>query len=138
MIHRQADKMTRLISQLLSMTRMEQGTEKTRMERVDLGSFAAAVCKEEMWDAGRLEAEMQPDVFVQADTELLGRLLRNLVENAFKYGKDEGRVWVRVKKDKEEALLSVRDDGIGIPEEEQEKIKLRKEEANSAPTANES
>lgn len=122
MIYRQADKMAKLISRLLSMTRMEQGTEKIRMERIELGSLAKEICKEEMWDLDQLEVEAQQDIFVNADTELLGRLLRNLVENAFKYGKANGHVWVRVTKDKEEAQLSVRDDGIGIPEAEQEKI----------------
>ena len=53
---------------------------------------------------------------------LLARLTENLVENALKYGKPEGHVWVTVKSQGEEGILEVRDDGIGIPKDQQEKI----------------
>ena len=52
----------------------------------------------------------------------MSRLTENLVENAFKYGKPEGHVWVTVKSQGEEGILEVRDDGIGIPKDQQEKI----------------
>ena len=122
MIHRQADKMSAMIAQLLSMTRLEQGTEQARMERVELAEFARAVCAEHGDAAEHVALELEENVFVCADTGLLSRLLQNLVENACKYGKPGGHVWVCVRRSGEEALLSVRDDGIGIPPEQQEKV----------------
>ena len=50
MIHKQADKMSVLISQLLSMTRMEQGIEYNKMTCLDLGKFTKQFIKEQQWD----------------------------------------------------------------------------------------
>lgn len=122
MIRRQTDKMANLISQLLSMTRIDQETENAHMERVNLGEFVNTFSMEQQWDNSRLNIDTAPGIWVQADRELLGRLIRNLVENAFKYGKPDGMVWMSVTAASKEALLTVRDNGIGIPPEEQDKI----------------
>ena len=92
------------------------------MERMDLGEFTEELFEESAWDMGRLSITSDTGMFVKADKELMGRLIRNLVENGFKYGKPDGNVWIDIHQKKEEILLTVRDDGIGIPEEEQEKI----------------
>lgn len=122
MIHRQANKMSLLVSQLLSMTRMEQGTENAKMERIDLGEFVHTICREQLWDDDRLTLDASSQIFVQANYELLGRLVRNLVENAFKYSSENGHVWLTVISNETEALLAVRDNGIGISPDDQEKI----------------
>ena len=125
MIHRQADKMTSTISQLLSMTRLEQGIEPASMDIVDLGDFVRSACDEKFPDSGDgscLTFDLAENVTVRADIALLTRLLDNLLENAFKYGKPDGHVRVFVRASGGEALLSVRDDGIGISPEHQEKI----------------
>ena len=59
---------------------------------------------------------------VEADPSLLARLLRNLVENGFKYGRPDGHVWISAAKEGGEVLLEVRDDGMGIPSGQQDKI----------------
>lgn len=122
MIHRQADKMSSMIAQLLRMTRLEQGTEVTRMEKTDLAQLARSVCAEQGYDAEHVRLEADKPVIVRVDAALLSRLLQNLVGNAIKYGKPDGHVWISVRCTAEEALLSVRDDGIGIAPEQQEKI----------------
>ena len=54
---------------------------------------------------------------------MLEELVTNLINNAISYNKPGGNVWVSVKKnDDERAELTVRDNGIGIPEEHQERI----------------
>lgn len=132
MIHRQADKMASLISQLLSMTRMEQGTENTKMEQLDLGEFAYTFYKEQLWDSSRITLEASEKIFVRANSELLGRLITNLVENALKYSSDNGHIWIAITSDNDEALLAVRDCGIGIPAADQEKIWQRFYQVDSA------
>ena len=121
-IQRQADKMTHLISQLLSMTRLEQGTEQARFETVDLATLVQELCAERGYDAQRLTLELQEGVTARGDPALLSRLIRNLIDNAFKYGRPDGHVWVSVFRQDREILLNVRDNGPGIPPEEQEKI----------------
>lgn len=122
MIHRQADKMTDLIGQLLSITRLDQGTDAAQLQRLDLSGLVQTVCREQSCPADRLRAEVEPGITVQGDSALLTRLLQNLIDNAFKYGRPEGHVWVTLRREQGEVRLTVRDDGIGIPKDAQEKV----------------
>lgn len=122
MIHRQADKMSQLIDQLLRITRLDQGTELARRERVDLAALAREVCAEGPWPQDRLTLAAEEPVFVQADRGLIVRLLQNLIHNGFQYGKPGGGVWVTLRRQGEEALLTVRDDGIGIAPDQQARV----------------
>ena len=122
MIHRQADKMAKLVSQLLNMTRMEQGIDSAKMERMDFGKFVDDFCREQHWDSSRFIVKASDHIPVTINPELLGRLITNLVENAWRYGSDEKPVQITVMADHEEALLMVQDHGIGISPVDQEKI----------------
>ncbi len=122
MIYRQAVKMSDIISQLLSMTRLDQGTESLSMESVNLGEFLHHVCEEQGYDFTRLTLAVREDITARIYPDLMSRLVRNLVENAFKYGKPEGHVWVLAYREGNEILLQVRDDGIGIPKDQQDKV----------------
>lgn len=132
MIHRQADRMSQLISQLLSMTRLDQGTETARLEPVNLNGLLRSLCEEQAYDSHRLILELQEEVTVTADPALLSRLVQNLVENGFKYGKPDGCVWISVRQSGGEILLEVRDNGMGIPPEQQEKVWQRFYRADAA------
>ena len=97
MIHRQADKMSALIGQLLSITRLDQGTDASHWEMLDLSAWAQEVCREQPCPPGRLICQIQPGLTCLGDRALLTRLLQNLIDNGFKYGKPEGHVWVTVR-----------------------------------------
>lgn len=122
MIHRQADRMTQLIQQLLSITRLEQGTEPAQREALDLAALVTGVCADQPYPKDRLACQVQPGVWVRGDRGLLARLLQNLIDNGFAYGKPQGHVWVTLGTEGDRAVLQVRDDGIGIPQDQQEKI----------------
>lgn len=122
MIHRQANRMSQLISQLLSMTRLDQGTETAKLEPVKLNDLIRSLCQEQAYDPHRLILELQEEVTAAADPALLSRLIQNLVENGFKYGRPDGCVWISVRQSGGEILLEVRDNGMGIPSEQQDKI----------------
>ena len=122
MIHRQAGKMSLLIGQLLSITRLDQGTDAVHWEQVDLSSLVYTVCAEGPWPQERLSLDLEEGLTARADPALLARLIQNLVENAFKYGKPGGHVWVSLGREEGELRLEVKDDGIGIPPEQQEKV----------------
>jgi len=140
MIHRQANRMTHLITQLLHMTRMEQGTEGAVLVPLDLGAETEALAAEQFPDTPRLTVCAERGIVVAADRELLARLLRNLIENGFKYGRAEvaAEVTVTVSRTEREVLLTVRDNGIGIPEEERGRIWKRFYRADTARTDGES
>lgn len=125
MIHRQANKMSQLIDQLLRITRLDQGTELTQLEHTDLAALTKQVCAEGPWPIDRLFLDTQTPTFAWIDKALITRLLQNLINNGFKYGKPEGHVWVTLHHTPEEVLLTVADDGIGIPADQQEKVWLR-------------
>ena len=124
-IHRQAEQMSRLIGQLLHITRLEQGTQKTCMERGDLAALAEAVCEQQKMIAPEgvvLTFDGPESVEARMDVILMTRLLNNLISNAFRYGSDGGHVRVTVRRTGSCAVLSVSDDGAGIPPDQQEKI----------------
>ncbi len=122
MIHRQADRMAELIQQLLSITRLDQGTEGLRLEPLDLAALVEGVCAEQPYPRQRLFCQVGGAVWVRGDAGLLRRLLQNLIDNGFAYGKPQGHVWVTLGMEGDQAVLQVRDDGIGIPQDQQEKI----------------
>ena len=122
MIHRQADRMAELIQQLLSITRLDQGTEGLRLETLDLAALVEGVCAEQPYPRQRLFCQVGGAVWVRGDAGLLRRLLQNLIDNGFKYGTPQGHVWVTLEGKGNTARLQVRDDGIGIPEDQQEKV----------------
>ena len=83
----------------------------------------AAIAPYESPPAGtELTLDAPEPVEVQADVLLMTRVLNNLIANAFRYGKDGGHVSVTVRRENGWAVLAVRDDGIGIAPEQQERI----------------
>lgn len=124
-IRHQGQQMSRLLGQLLSITRLEQGTQKLQRERADLSQLVEILCSEQAKLAPEgmsLRCRVEPDIWLMADVTLLSRLLTNLIANAYCYGRPGGHVWVELSRQGDCACLSVRDDGIGIPPEQQEKI----------------
>lgn len=120
MIYRQTLRMSDLITQLLSITRLDQGTEGAALEPVDLSALVRQAAGD--YPPDRLILELEEGLTVRGSAPLLTRLVHNLVDNGFKYGKENGRVWVETRGTAEEVRLSVRDDGIGIPAGQLDKI----------------
>ena len=125
MIYRQGKRMSEMISQLLSMTRLEQGIQAVRRETVDLAGLVRTLCAERGDPESALIPDLEEGVTAVGDETLLARLVRNLIDNAFRYGRPGGHVWVTLRRAQGEVRLSVRDDGVGIPKEQQEKIWTR-------------
>lgn len=124
-IEKQAESMKQLISQLLEITKMEQGNAQQNFEKEDLSLLVNAVCDdaEAISKNGiTLSREIENGIELPLDIMLMTRLVTNLVSNAYQYGKENGTIKVALRKDGSRALLSVADDGIGIEKEHQEKI----------------
>ena len=124
-IKRQAERMNDLINRLLFFTRLDQGTEPVNMEEVNLSQLTSDICAEQQmikYSNITLSADIEPDIAAITDRNLFTRLLNNLCSNAYKYGKPDGSIKVSLKRLDDRAVLSVADDGIGISEENLEKI----------------
>lgn len=110
-----------LVNDLLDLGRLESGRITVHWEPVDL----EAMVKEAIdtytplaLDRGlRLKSEFDETPPVQGDSQLLGRVISNLVSNALKYT-NEGGVTVRLSREGERAAIEVEDTGVGIPEGE--------------------
>ena len=121
-VRRQAGKLSHLIAQMLTFTRLERGMEAAQMERLNMSELLASLCEEMGLLHPGLQADIQPEVYALADRDLLTRLAVNLLQNAFRYGKPGGRARVVLRREGAAgglklAALTVEDDGIGIAPE---------------------
>ncbi|MBV9895066.1 MAG: hybrid sensor histidine kinase/response regulator [Chloroflexi bacterium] len=122
-----ADELTKLIENLLEMARLQAGRVELWRSPVDLREVVArAVRNIEPLAAERnqtlvVQVPDQP-VVAEVDGERLGRVLRNLLANAQKYGREGGRIWLALEDRTDEVCISVTDDGPGIAAEDQQRI----------------
>lgn len=124
--HRNALRMQKLVNTLLEFSRIEAGRMEGRFSRVHIGtftkelasSFRSAVEKAGMQLHISYE-EIKGDVYV--DVNMWEMIILNLVSNAFKYSK-QGSIEVTVRQIADEVHITVADTGVGIPEDELDRI----------------
>ena len=128
-VHRQSLRMNDLIGDMLDYTRMNQQSERYAMEDVSLSEIATEVAGQMALIGGKgisLSSNIEEGIRVNGNTLLLSRMIQNLVGNAYRYGKENGHILLDLKKVSDEegdfALISVKDDGIGISKEDVERI----------------
>ena len=117
----QAKKMSALLRQLLFLARADRGAQKLQMEELDLSEIAGLVAEELQGMAAekniRIETETEPGLTAWADETMMMRVFINLLTNAVKYGREGGFARLRLWRDGEWIAGEVRDNGIGIGEE---------------------
>lgn len=116
-VERQGRRMSRLINQLLNITRMDQGTQAISREEADFSELVDVVTDEAVRASGKdftVEKHIEPGVTANIDVGLMSRLVQNLVENACKYTPDGGKITVSLHAAGGRATLTVSDTGIGI------------------------
>lgn len=136
-IRRQSGKMSCLIEDMLQFVRLERKSDSFQTDKIDFSGLVASVCKDMalLQEKGiRLHQAVEEQIFVIGNEELLSRLLSALIDNAYRYGQENGSIEVVLKSDKNMAVLSVSDNGIGIAPEEQEKIFRRFYQVDSSRT----
>lgn len=124
-IEEQGHHMSELVQSLLSLTRMQQGTDRYPMRRADLSEFVNACCDEFIPADGRgirLYRDIESGVEADYNHALMSRVVQNLLQNAYKYGREGGRIDVALHAQDGSAVLTVADDGIGIEKDDLEKI----------------
>ncbi len=126
-IDRAADRLIRLIDDLLGASHIEAGRLELRLQPVDLGQIVLDVLDRLRPQAGnrQLVAELNyEERVVQADPDRIEQVLLNLLSNAIKFSPDGGVVTVQVRNlDSPPAvLISIKDQGKGIPSQEIDRI----------------
>lgn len=124
MMERQLRHLSRMVDDLLEVSRVLRGKVQLRQERLDLRQVARTAAEDRrsvLEQAGLTLVLDVPDapVCVTGDPTRLTQILNNLLDNSLKFAKGRHGVFVRVEADQEErqAVLSVRDEGIGIEPE---------------------
>ncbi len=120
------DRATHLIGQLLTLARLEptggsaalMACDLARISRQTLADLAAAAQDNEI----ELELDSPDSVPITGNADMLGILLRNLVDNAIRYTPRGGKVSVSLVTDQGRARLEVTDSGPGIPEQERQRV----------------
>lgn len=122
----QAQKMSRLLAQLLMLARADANKIQFEIEKFDFSELAEIVLEEtEQLAADKnitVKSNIEPDVEVEGDQTLLMRLLLNLLDNAVKYTGEGGEVAFTLRKTADGVICAVRDTGCGIAPEELPKI----------------
>ncbi|MCY1071583.1 ATP-binding protein [Nannocystis sp. RBIL2] len=121
-IERQVQQLTRLVDDLLEVSRINTGKIQLQMERIDLGAavLRGIETSRPAVDAKRhrLQFACPPEpVWVRADATRIAQVIGNLVNNAAKYTEIGGEIGVRLEYEDGRAVVRVRDSGIGIPQE---------------------
>lgn len=123
-IRRQGGKMSRLIDDMLCFARLERNRSSYSKEMLDFSSLAEDVCGDMALLQDKnitLTKKIKPDISISGNQMLLSRLLTNLISNAYRYGRENGNIEVCLNNDNG-IVLSVTDDGIGIPADRQKQI----------------
>ncbi len=123
-IDRQVNKLTKLINDLLDVSKIQTGKLGYQEEFVDLVVLVQEIIEnvQGTTQTHTLYFEETQAVQVVCDKDRIGQVLINLLTNAIKYSPRAENVVVRVSQDSENAIVSVQDFGIGISKAYQEKI----------------
>lgn len=120
-LHDRLDRSTHLVRQLLSLARHEAALAPARLQTVDLGQLLAGAVADHGALADSREIDLgvvaPAQVLVQGDPDGLQVLLNNLVDNALRYTQAGGTVDLQAAQQDGRALLRVRDNGPGVPEQ---------------------
>ncbi len=126
-IHNESDRMGRLITNLLDFARLERERHSLHIERVNIAQLTLKELEAYRYqiqkDGFELTAQVDcniPDTM--ADPNAISMALFNLLDNAVKYSGERKQIAVVVSRENGFVNLSVRDEGLGIPQEERQKI----------------
>jgi PAS domain S-box-containing protein len=119
-MERQVDQMVHLIDDLLDVSRISNGKLELRKQLIDLASVVTSAVEtaQPLIDAAehQLAISLPPTpTIVNGDPVRLAQVIANLLNNAAKYTKPGGQIWLTMRNEGDQAVISVRDNGVGIP-----------------------
>lgn len=134
LVHRNAQRLLRLVNQLLDIRRMEVEEFKLHPQYADIVAFIKEIFHSfsDIAENQRIQYSFHSNVaslFMYFDTDKVDKIMYNLLSNAFKFTPQDGQIQVELKyqkntlnESKGELEISVKDTGIGIPRDKHEKI----------------
>jgi signal transduction histidine kinase len=122
-----ADTLEKRLVELLDIVKTGSGKLQLQCEPVDLRSIVLGTCTQVRPILHGKHQEMDTDIpeslpIINADGQRLEQVLLNLMTNAAKFTPDGGHIWVRIRRKDDGLVVDIRDNGIGIAREEQDKL----------------
>ena len=125
MIYQEAQRLILLVGDILKVSRMDEAQIPADRERVELYALAELIL-ERLEPLARKQGVtlelMGSPACIQGSCQIADEMLYNLCDNAIKYNRPGGNVTVTIRPGPEFVELTVRDTGIGIPEEDHDRI----------------
>lgn len=125
-MNHEIDRLTGIITDLLTLTRMDSEKGSMKTEPVDMSGLTEEVVHLLTPAAEKrgqqLESRIEPDLQMNGGRDRLYQILYNLTDNALKYSPDGGRISVSLRRENGNLVWRVRDNGVGIPPQDQEHI----------------
>ena len=125
MIETESHRLAEIVDQILVSTEVDRGSVPLQPERCDvreLGASAVESARVRAPETIELSLDVPEGIVVHADPSRLRQVVVNLLDNAIKYSPEGGRVAVRAAEHDGSVAIEVADQGLGIPEEAQERI----------------
>ena len=126
-IHKNANRLLALINDIIHLSKLDVMTELPQMKPLNLTAVADNTVEMLQLQAEKHQVELIMDrrdgqVSIRGNQSMIEEVLYNLCDNAIRYNRPGGHVWVSVYSENYESVVEVKDDGIGIPEEDQSRI----------------
>ncbi|MDF7637937.1 cell wall metabolism sensor histidine kinase WalK [Lactobacillus sp. ESL0791] len=129
----ETERMIRMINDLLSLSRMDRGVSKIDFEWVNLNDFVThildrfdMIVKNDEKQGKKkytIRRKLSPQaLWVEIDTDKMIQVIDNIMNNAIKYSPDGGVITVKLEQEQRSVVLSIADQGLGIPHEDLNKI----------------
>lgn len=124
-IYDEARRLIHLVEDIIKLSQLDEGEQAVEMTQIDLYDLTKIELRhlepvaEEKHVAISLEGE---HVMVSGIHSVLEEMVYNLIENSIKYNKEDGTIDIAIKKEKHRCEFSVKDSGIGIPEDQLDRI----------------
>lgn len=131
----ETERMIRMINDLLSLSRMDRGVVKMDLEWVNFNDFLSHVLNrfdmivknDEKDQTGQKKYSIKrkitnQDLWVEIDTDQMMQVIDNIMNNAIKYSPDGGVITVGLTQSQNQIILSISDQGLGIPKKDLNKI----------------
>lgn len=120
---RQVTHLVRMIDDLLDVRRISRGKIELRPEQVELGALVTEAVEDirpqfEQHQRILYFAPPKTDLLLHGDATRLTQVVTNLLTNGLRYTKEHGKVWVSVRKENNEAVLRIADNGIGLTDDQ--------------------
>ena len=132
-IYEETQRMISLVNDIIKLSKLDEKSISQEKEEINLAELSKEIITALLPVAEKknvkIDLEAENQVFINGVRSVIFEMIYNLVENAIKYNKNDGKVIVKVSKisenpssKKQNVVLSVSDTGIGIPKNEQERI----------------